>query len=80
LRRTDCSPISDGAAALVLALNALLSWVLTPRFGGVGAGCAALAAGATYCFGCSVVGRKIVRWKLRLDVLGVTVLVAVLIA
>ncbi|WP_321891138.1 lipopolysaccharide biosynthesis protein [Paraburkholderia tropica] len=68
------------AAALVLALNALLSWVLTPRFGGVGAGCAALAAGATYCFGCSMVGRKIVRWKLRVDVLGVTVLVAVLIA
>ncbi len=54
-------------AAIVLLANAILSAVLTPRLGGVGAGTAALASGALYCVLCTVQGRKIVKWRIRID-------------
>jgi O-antigen/teichoic acid export membrane protein len=58
-------------AASVLLLNGLLSILLTPRFGALGAGVAALLAGSTYCGLCTMLGRKIVRWRIRFDVLGI---------
>jgi O-antigen/teichoic acid export membrane protein len=56
-------------AASVLLLNAALSATLTPRFGGMGAGTAGLVSGSTYCVLCTLWGRKIVRWQIRLDLL-----------
>ncbi|SIT48039.1 membrane hypothetical protein [Paraburkholderia piptadeniae] len=56
-------------AATVLLLNGALSVALTPWFGGIGAGVAALLAGSTYCVLCTLRGRKFVRWRIRLDLL-----------
>ncbi|MFX1736043.1 lipopolysaccharide biosynthesis protein [Paraburkholderia sp. A1RI_3L] len=67
-------------AALALLLNGVLSLVLTPRFGGIGAGCAALTAGASYCAVSGFVGRSIVPWRIRFDLLAALASVAVLAA
>jgi O-antigen/teichoic acid export membrane protein len=60
-------------AASVLLLNVLLSVALTPRFGAVGAGVAALLAGSTYCWLATRRGRKIVRWRIRFDMLVIVI-------
>ncbi|WP_114809134.1 lipopolysaccharide biosynthesis protein [Paraburkholderia kururiensis] len=67
-------------AALALLLNGVLSFVLTPRFGGVGAGCAALAAGASYCAVSGLIGRSIVPWRIRFDWLAAVAVLAMLAA
>lgn len=54
-------------AAMALLLNGLLSVILTPWLGGVGAGTAALVSGAAYCALCAVRGKKIVNWRIRAD-------------
>ena len=64
-------------AAIVLAANALLSAVLTPLLGGVGAGSAALISGALYCVLCTLRGRKIVKWKIRVDLLATVSVLAI---
>lgn len=54
-------------AAIALLLNGLISVILTPWLGGVGAGMAALVSGTAYCALCAVRGRKIVNWRIRTD-------------
>ncbi|TDY17037.1 O-antigen/teichoic acid export membrane protein [Paraburkholderia sp. BL6665CI2N2] len=64
-------------AAIVLLVNALLSVILIPRLGGVGAGSAALVSGALYCVLCAVQGRKIVKWHIRTDRLATVSVLAI---
>jgi O-antigen/teichoic acid export membrane protein len=64
-------------AAIVLLANALLSAVLTPRLGSIGAGTAALVSGALYCVLCTVNGRKIVKWRIRIDWLATVSVLAI---
>ncbi|HEX7907021.1 MAG TPA: lipopolysaccharide biosynthesis protein [Paraburkholderia sp.] len=64
-------------AAIVLLVNGLLSAVLTPRLGGIGAGVAALASGALYCLLSTVRGRKIVKWRIRVDRLATVSVLAI---
>lgn len=68
------------AAAFTLAVNALLSVVLTPRLGGFGAGVAALLAGMTYCAMSTASGRSIVPWRLRGERLVAVAIVATLVS
>lgn len=63
-------------AATALLLHGLLSVLLTTWLGGVGAGTAALIAGTTYCVLCAVYGRKIVRWRIRTNLLAVIAVLA----
>lgn len=56
-------------AATALLLNGLLSSLLTPWLGGIGAGVAALLAGVAYCALCTVWGRRIVKWRIRFGLL-----------
>jgi len=63
-------------AAAALLLHGLLSVLLTPWLGGVGAGTAALIAGSAYCVLCAVYGRKIVRWRVRTNLLAVIAVLA----
>lgn len=64
-------------AAIVLLVNAILSAVLTPRLGGIGAGTAALVSGGFYCVLSTVRGRKIVPWRIRIDRLATVSVLAI---